>query len=154
MENSVLSDTMDLEIHPVIVAPGEGRIFHAFGEEVIIHLGGDQTGGQLTIWTEITPPGGGPPPHYHEQEHEWFYVEEGRVSFLLDGAWHELGPGGTAFMPCRSIHTFKNIGDIPSRMRVTTTPSGFEVFFARPGGPDMPRIFEISAEHGIHFVNP
>jgi hypothetical protein len=40
-----------------------------------------------------------------------------------------------------------------------TTPSGFEKFFARcaeefakPGGPNMPRIIEIGVEHGIHFV--
>jgi hypothetical protein len=41
------------------------------------------------------------------------------------------------------------------------TPSGFETFFARcaeeyakPGSPDMGRIAAISAEHGIHFVEP
>jgi hypothetical protein len=41
----------------------------------------------------------------------------------------------------------------------TTTPSGFEKFFARcadefakPGEPDMSRIVEIGAEHGIYFV--
>jgi hypothetical protein len=44
-------------------------------------------------------------------------------------------------------------------MLLTTTPSGFEIFFARcaevfaqPGEPDMPRIIAISAEHGIEFV--
>ena len=26
--------------------------------------------------------------------------------------------------------------------------------FQKPGGPDMVQIFEISAEHGIHYVNP
>jgi uncharacterized cupin superfamily protein len=30
----------------------------------------------------MTPPGGGPGPHYHEREDEWFYIIEGRVSFL------------------------------------------------------------------------
>ncbi|HYY13788.1 MAG TPA: hypothetical protein VE758_05080, partial [Chthoniobacterales bacterium] len=57
------------------------------------------------------------------------------------------------------IHTFKNVGDEPSRMMITTMPAGFEKFFARcaeefakPGGPDMPRIIGIGAEHGIHFL--
>jgi hypothetical protein len=27
-----------------------------FDEEVIVHLGGAQTGGKLTLWSEITPP--------------------------------------------------------------------------------------------------
>jgi hypothetical protein len=44
-------------------------------------------------------------------------------------------------------------------MLITTAPSGFETFFTRcatefanPAGPDMQRIMEISAEHGIHFA--
>jgi hypothetical protein len=44
-------------------------------------------------------------------------------------------------------------------MLVHTSPSGFEVFFARcaaefakPGPPDMSRLVEIAGEYGIHFV--
>jgi hypothetical protein len=57
------------------------------------------------------------------------------------------------------VHAFKNVGDKPSRMLVSTSPGGFETFFSRcaeefasPDGPDMERIVEISAEHGIHYV--
>jgi quercetin dioxygenase-like cupin family protein len=144
---------------PVIASSQKGTVLHAFGETVIIHLNGEETGGIATVWTEITPAGGGPPPHYHEREDEWFYIEEGRVAFFFDNEWHELGPGGTVFMPRNAVHAFKNIGTTPSRMRLTTSPSGFETFFARcaeefskPGAPDMPRIMQISREHGIHFV--
>jgi hypothetical protein len=42
---------------------------------------------------------------------------------------------------------------------VSMSPAGFETFFSRcaeefvkPGGPAMQRIVEISAEHGIYFV--
>jgi uncharacterized cupin superfamily protein len=58
------------------------------------------------------PPCGAPPPHYDQNEDEAFRVLEGRVAFLVNGAWYEVGPGG----------------------------------------PDMSRIIEIGAEHGIHFV--
>ena len=142
-----------------LVTQDDARVLHAFGERVIIHLDGEGTGGKLTVWTEITPPGGGPPPHYHLNQDETFHVIEGRVAFLLNGEWNEVGPGGTAFMPRSAVHTFKNVGDEPSRMLVMTMPSGFEKFFARcaeefakPGGPDMSRIIKIGAEHGIHFV--
>jgi len=44
-------------------------------------------------------------------------------------------------------------------MLLMTTPSGFEKFFprcaaefAKTGEPDMSRIVQIGAEHGIHFV--
>jgi uncharacterized cupin superfamily protein len=92
-------------------------------------------------------------------EDETFHALEGRVAFLLNEEWNEVGPGGSAFMPRSVVHTFKNVGDEPSRMLIMTTPSGFEEFFARcaeefakPGGADMSRIIDIGAEHGIHFV--
>jgi quercetin dioxygenase-like cupin family protein len=127
---------------------------------VAILVDGERTAGKLTMWTEITPPGGGPPPHYHLNEDETFHVLQGRVAFLLDGEWNEVGPGGTAFMPRGVVHTFKNAGDQPSRMLIMTMPSGIEKFFehcaeefAKPGGPpEMQRLFELGVEHGIHFV--
>jgi quercetin dioxygenase-like cupin family protein len=137
----------------------DARVLHAFGEEVRILLDGEGTGGKLTMWTELTPPGGGPPPHYHVNQDKTFHILEGRVAFLFDDEWHELGPGGAAYMPGGVIYTFKNVGDQPSRMLITASPSGFEKFFARcaeefakAGGPDMSRIVQIGTEDGIHFV--
>jgi quercetin dioxygenase-like cupin family protein len=142
-----------------IVSHDETSVLYAFGEEVTIYLDGKRAGGKLTMWTEVTPPGGGPPPHYHLNEDETFHVLQGRVAFLLNEAWNEVGPGGTAFMPRSVIHTFKNVGGEPSRMLIMTMPSGIEKFFARcaaefakQGEPDMSQIIAIGAEHGIHFV--
>ena len=124
-----------------------------------IHLGGAQTGGKLTVFTALTPPGGGPPPHYHANEDEWFFPLEGRVEFYLDGSWKEVPMGTTLFIPRGTVHTFRNIGDTPLKVLTHTSPAGFEKFFercanefAKGGPPDMARIIEISAEHGIHFV--
>jgi quercetin dioxygenase-like cupin family protein len=143
----------------VIVAPEKGRVLEAFGEEITILLSGEQTGGRQTMWLETTPPEGGPPLHFHINDDETFHVLEGRVAFFQNSEWQEVGPGGSAFVPRGELHTFKNVGDQPSRMLLSTAPAGFEVFFgrcaeewAKPGGPDMARIFEIAAEHGIHFV--
>jgi quercetin dioxygenase-like cupin family protein len=137
----------------------DARVLHAFGEEITILLDGERTGGKLTMWTEITPPGGGPPPHYHLNEDETFHILEGRVAFLMNGKWHEVGPGGAAYMSRGVVHTFKNVGDQPSRMLITANPSGFEKFFAhcaeefaKPAGPDMSEITKIGKEHGIHFL--
>jgi quercetin dioxygenase-like cupin family protein len=142
-----------------IVTQDDARVLHAFGEEVTILLDGERTDGALTMWMEITPPGGGPPPHYHLNEDETFHVFEGRVAFLLNEEWNVVGPGGTAFMPRSVVHTFKNVGDEPSRMLIMTTPPGIEKFFAccaaefaKPDRPDMSRLVEIGAAHGIHFV--
>lgn len=141
------------------VPSSKGKVLHAFGEVATFYLGGEETGGKLTSFLEVTPPGGGPPPHYHDGEDEWFFPIEGRVEFFLDGEWEEVPLQTVVFVPRGTVHTFRNPGDQPLQMLIHTSPSGFEVFFercakefAKPGPPDMERIVEISAEHGIHFV--
>lgn len=143
----------------IVVSPSDGQVLRAFGEEVVIHLDGEQTGGRLTLWTEVTPPGGGPPLHFHINDDETFHILEGRVAFYKKGQWHEVGPGGSTFIPRGEVSTFKNVGEKTARMLVSTIPAGFENFFvrsaeefAKPGGPDDARLKEIAAEHGIHFV--
>lgn len=152
---------MSTQAHPspAVVLPGSAKVLRAFGDEVTVHLGGDQTGGRFTMFTDVTPPGGGPPPHFHQNEDEWFYPQEGRVEFLRDGVWTEVPMGTAVFMPRGTVHSFRNPGDKPLKMLIHTAPSGFEVFFARcaeefakPGPPDMKRLVEIAGEHGIHFV--
>jgi len=132
-----------------VVGERDDRLGGVVGLELTILLDGEHTGGTLAMWSEITPPGGGPPPHYHLNEDEILHVIEGRVAFFLNGEWNEAGPGGTAFLPRGIVHTFKNVGDQPSRMLNMTMPSGFERFFARcadefakPDGPDMSRIVD------------
>lgn len=143
----------------VVVPPGAGQVVRAFGDEMLVHLDGAQTGGAFAMFTLTTPPGGGPPLHHHDNEDEWFYPLEGRVEFFRDGAWSEVPMGTVVFMPRGVVHTFRNPGPAPLRMLIHTSPAGFERFFARcaaefdkPGEPEMARIVQIAAEHGIHFA--
>ncbi len=142
-----------------VIGPDEGMVLRAFGDEIRVQLGGAETGGQLTVFTNTTPPGGGPPPHYHANEDEWFIPQVGRVEFFLNGVWQEVAPGSIVFVPRGTVHTFRNVGDVPLTTLTHTSPAGFEIFFercaaefAKDGPPDMERIVEISAEHGIYFV--
>jgi len=142
-----------------IAQPGEGRVCQLFGEEITIQLDAKQTGGRFTVFLKVTPPGGGLPPHTLAIEDEWFFVLEGLMSFFTEGKWTNASPGTTFFAPRKSVRTFKNVGDKPSRMLVHTSPSGIEKFFtiahdefAKAGGPDMARVTTIAAEHGLNFV--
>lgn len=144
-----------------MTTPGSGKVFNALGDEVTVLLSGGQTGGTFTMVQVVTPPGGGPPPHWHENEDEWFLVQEGRIELWKDGIWTEVPAGTAIFLPRGVKHTYRNCGDAPLRIIVHAAPAGFEVFFERmagacaaPGGPDMQRIGEIAAEHGIFFVPP
>lgn len=146
---------------PVITQPGQGRGMSVFGDQVEFVITGAQSGGRFTQWIETTHPGGGPPPHYHTREDENFYVIEGSAEFFQDGQWTAVAPGTAVFMPKGTVHAFRNAGDTPLKMLITTVPSGFENFFdrcavefAKEGGPDMGRLVEIAGEHGIYFVQP
>jgi quercetin dioxygenase-like cupin family protein len=142
-----------------VVPPSEGRVYRAFGDEITVHLGGRETGGKYTMFTISAPPGSGPPPHCHLNEDEWFFVLEGRAEFYKDNQWTEVPVGTSVFTPRGVIHSFRNAGDAPLRMIVQTSPAGFEDFFSRcadefskSGGPDMSRVMQIAADHGIQFV--
>lgn len=142
-----------------IATPEASKLLRAFGDEIIVLLAGEDTGGQFTLWLGVTPPEGGPPPHYHLHEDEWFLPLEGEVEFFIDGEWQAVAVGTVVFIPRATVHTFRNSGNGPLKMLTQTIPAGFETFFercaqefAKPGPPDMARIVEISAEHGIHYV--
>ena len=142
-----------------VAVPEACEMFPAFGNEMTVLLSGADTGGKLAMCIDVTPPGGGPPPHYHLNEDEWFFPLEGEVEFLLNGEWQAVAVGTAVFVPRGTVHTFRNVGSGYLKVLVQTTPSGFEIFFercaaefAKPGPPDMARITDIAAEHGIHFV--
>ena len=150
---------MKITLSPVVVPPGAGKDLHAFGNVLNVMLSGEQTGNQLSIMSEVTPPGGGPPMHVHSREDEIFLVIDGRISYCVNGEWTEVEPGGVVYLPRGAVHGFRNVGETPSRHWIITTPSGFEVFFSRCAGefakatgPDMGRIIEIFSEHGLALM--
>ena len=143
----------------IIVPTSAGKELHAFGNILTVMLDGQQTGNQLSVMFEATPPGGGPPLHVHRREDEIFLVIDGRISYCLNGEWTEVEPGGVVYLPRGAVHGFRNVGETPSRHWIITTPSGFELFFSRcaeefakASGPDMGRIIEIFSEHGLALM--
>ena len=147
------------DIKPLINSNNHGAIYKAFGDEIRLLISGAESGGKFTLFVDTTPPGGGPPLHYHENEDECFYVLEGKAEFYKDSQWIAASAGSSAFMPKGCVHTFRNCGDVALKLLVHASPAGFEIFFSRcaeefknPNGPDMQRIMQISAEHGINFV--
>jgi quercetin dioxygenase-like cupin family protein len=150
-----------LAARPVIVSENGGTVVNAFQDSITFKLTAANTGGVLSLGLDQVPPGGGPPLHYHQSEDEVFIVQEGRIAYFVENRWTELGPGGVVFAPRNVPHCFRNRGDQPARHWTLFLPSGFENFFqrcasefAKPSGPDMDRITDISAEHGIHYLPP
>lgn len=120
----------------------------------------EDTGGAMSIVDSQSPAGSGPPRHIHHNEDETFVVLTGACRLWLEGEEIELEAGQSAFVPRGKEHTFKVIGDEPSRHLVILTPGGFEGFFADMAAgqyaipDDMPAIVESGERHHMTFTGP
>ena len=94
------------------------------GDLITVKVGSEDTDGAFSIAEERTPPQGGPPPHLHQQEGEVLYVLEGEVEFLVGERTIRADTGSCAYIPKRTLHTFKNVGTSPSRVLAILTPGG------------------------------
>ena len=77
----------------------------------------------------IIGPKQGPALHTHHRDDELWVVLEGDFRFKTGGAILPASTGGMAFGPRGTPHAFQNLGDVPGRLLVVTTPSGLEGFF-------------------------
>jgi quercetin dioxygenase-like cupin family protein len=110
--------------------------FWVLGQRIDFLATGETTGGHYSLFHVFVPAGPpGPLPHIHRDADESFYVLEGRVEVLLEGAWRSLGPGQFLHVPRGAIHTFRNATSDAARMLSGFVPSGFERFFRDFGRP-------------------
>jgi quercetin dioxygenase-like cupin family protein len=127
-----------------------------------------QAGGDapLAMMEVRSPAGSQPPPHVHHNEDEGFFVLEGAITLFTPDAEVALGPGEFAVGPKGVPHTFR-AGDAGARVLTISTPGGFADFVRAmgvpaereelpvlEGPPDIVRLTEIAARHGIEFVGP
>lgn len=120
----------------------------------------EQSGGAMSIVDSWSPVGSGPPRHIHAGEDETFVVITGTCKVWIAGEERLAGPGESVFIPRGIEHTFKVVGDEPSRHLVILTPGGFEGFFADMAAgqcripEDMPAIEESARRHNLTFTGP
>jgi quercetin dioxygenase-like cupin family protein len=123
-------------------------------------LSPEDSGGAMSIVDSWSPAGSGPPRHVHDAEDEVFVILTGSVKVWIDGAERIAGPGDSVFIPRGTEHTFKVVGDAPSRHLVILTPGGFEGFFADMAAgqfripDDMPAIEASATRHNLRFTGP
>ncbi|WP_323768513.1 cupin domain-containing protein [Marinovum sp.] len=123
-------------------------------------LSSAQTNGAMSIVDSWSPAGSGPPRHIHANEDETFVMLSGTCKVWIAGKETNVGPGESIFIPRGTDHTFKVIGDEPSRHLVILTPGGFEGFFADMADgqfripEDMPAVEESAKRHHLTFTGP
>lgn len=124
-------------------------------------LSGADTEGSLAVFEDIVEPGVGPGRHVHHGQDETFLFMEGSFDVEIDGTLHHMKPGDVGFVPRDTVHAFKNVGDVPGRLRYIFSPAleveaMFNSFFdAQLAGTLSPEeMTSIAAAHGQTFVGP
>ena len=144
-----------------VVEPGGGRRGHlAPGVDVIFKIGGEDSGGALSIVEHPFEVGALVPPHTHTLEDEYSIVLEGKIGFRSNDQEVVLGPGGYIVKPRGELHAMWNAGSTPARLIEVISPAGFENFFREfadltdAGRPDPAAIAEIAARYQLPFAQP
>ena len=111
-----------------IVAPGDGEL-HKFEDwAAVIKIAAEESDGTVTVLETRHDPGNGASAHIHSGESEIFVVMEGRVTFQVGDASHEVEAGGIVFGPMGTIHGFE-VGPTGGRLLHVFVPSGMEGYF-------------------------
>lgn len=126
-------------------------------------LEGKDTDEQLAVFEFTVPVGAKVPiPHSHERYDETVYGLEGVITFTVNGAPHDIGPGETFFIPRGAVHGFNNFGQRDTKTLAVVTPAliGPEFFkevaaLVNLGGPpDIEKIKAVYSKYGLKPAMP
>jgi quercetin dioxygenase-like cupin family protein len=105
----------------------------------------------------IDPPGSRTPLHVHPEQDERFTVASGRLTVVLNGVRHALGPGDALTIPAGVPHSVETAADQTTSMRWETIPPGRtrELMLglnalSRSGGPRWRRVLGLAATLDRH----
>ncbi len=114
----------------LILKPGEGRAYPMGRIGAVFKADGTETASRYSIsewWLE--PHTQGPGTHAHPED-DVFYVIEGTMSFLVDGAWTDAAAGSFVLVPGGSPHDFENRSAQRAGMLNVSVPGDFEAAHA------------------------
>jgi mannose-6-phosphate isomerase-like protein (cupin superfamily) len=139
-----------------IVPAGKGRILGARGSVMAFKAVAAQTGGDFSLMERTVPPHGRRPlPHRHVTASEAFWVLDGTITFVLDGAEVQGQRDDFLLVPRGAAHTFGNDSDETARLLVLHAPA-MDAYFAEltelwsretPPAPEEERA--LMARHGM-----
>lgn len=129
--------------------------------EVRFLVTGENSGGSVAVF-ELTVPGGqrlAGPAHSHDHYEETIYGVEGVLTWTVDGAQVDLGPGQALCIPRGAVHRFDNNRNEDVKALCAVTPAAIgpqyfreaaEVIRAAAGGPpDRTKMLEVMLRHGL-----
>ena len=122
---------------------------------------GDDSTGSVAAFELAVPSGQhlAAPAHSHDHYEETVYGIAGVLTWTVDGAPIEVGPGQALCIPRGAVHRFDNNGNQDVKALCLVTPAAIgpqyfrevaEAMLATAGGPpDRARMAEIMRRHGL-----
>src|SRR5829696_3198329 len=141
-------------LRPYVRSAEPGNSFWYMGQLMSALAEEEDTGGRLTVYEILFPPGSGPPLHVHEREDEAFYVIEGNLSVRMGDEEFEAPTGSFVFQPRGIPHAFRSSSE--GSFHALGQPA--EAMALPPAGrpPSSEQIAQMEAalaEHGVTFVD-
>ncbi|HEX5993981.1 MAG TPA: cupin domain-containing protein [Jiangellales bacterium] len=147
---------MDRTSEPAFFNRGEGLRREARGSVMAFKAVAATTNGRLSVMERTLPPGGRmPPPHRHTGNDEAYFVLDGEVTFVLNGATRIGGPETFVLVPAGVAHTFGNTSGTPARLLVIHCPAldgyfaDLETLWAGDEPPTSEQERELMVRHGM-----
>jgi mannose-6-phosphate isomerase-like protein (cupin superfamily) len=139
-----------------------------YGDLVLVHLSGEETGGRFSLTEWLMPTDEITPLHVHKRADQTMYVLEGELTLMLPGKTIVAGPGDLAHGPMNVPHTEHVTSPGPVRLIEVNAPAGFERFVAAAGEPaaastlpppsteppDLEFLTRLAREHDIEVLGP
>jgi quercetin dioxygenase-like cupin family protein len=117
-----------------ILTPEVQQAVWFLGALIHVRVGGDATGGALTVLEHQGDRGYNSPVHRHDADEETFLVLEGELLVEVDGQAYTVGAGAAAVLPRKLPHAF--VVTSPEAVFLTIhTPAGFDKFVLAAGIP-------------------
>src|SRR5689334_9097575 len=129
-------------------------------------LTGDDSSGSVSVFEVLVPVGQklAAPAHKNDAYEEVVYGVQGVLTWTVDGAPIEVGPGQALCIPRGAVHRFDNLGREDVRQLAVITPAimspayfrdAAEVLRAAAGGPpDIAKMIEVFRRHGMTLAPP
>ena len=121
---------------------------------------GEQSAGALAVFEFDVPAGSKvAAAHSHDGYEETIYGLEGVLTWTVEGAATDVGPGEALLIPRGAIHHFDNKGDVDAKALAIVTPGILGPDFFREvaavldsaagGPPDLAAIGAVMKRHGL-----
>ena len=112
--------------------------FNFLGTHMKIILTSRQTHGQFSMIEGTVPINGDGGLHVHHREDEAMYLLDGELEVTIGDRVFMLLAGESYFAPRGVPQRLRNIGSVPARGLLVTTPGGFDEFIAQAAKPSGP----------------